>query len=89
MATQPHENHPVDRPQTGPDVTVTINTTTAKKIHRGSHVVSELKTLLGVSADQLLSQDIDGTLTPLDDNSRVTIKGGEAFFSGTRKGGSS
>jgi hypothetical protein len=89
MTTQPHENHPADHPQTGPDVTVTINTTTTKTIHRGSHVVSELKTLLGVSADQLLSQDIDGTLTPLDDNARVTIKGGEAFFSGTRKGGSS
>jgi hypothetical protein len=89
MTTQPHENHPADHPQTGPDVTVTINTTTTKTIHRGSHVVSELKTLLGVSADQLLSEDIDGTLTPLDDNARVTIKGGEALFSGTRKGGSS
>jgi hypothetical protein len=89
MTTQPHEKKNDDHPQTGPNVTVSLNTTLTKTIHRGSHLVSELKTLLGVSADLMLSQDIDGTLTPLDDNGRVTIKGGEAFFSGPRTGGSS
>lgn len=75
-------------PQTGSNVTVTINGT-EKTIHRGSHVVSELKTLLDVSGDFALSWDVDGTLTPLSDDARVTVKGGEAFFSGARTGGSS
>ena len=78
-----------EQPQTGPDVTVTINTTTEKTVHRGSHIVSELKALLGVSADLALSWDVDGSLKELADTDRVTIKGGEAFFSGARTGGSS
>ena len=88
MSTQPNENKPTDHPQAGPDVTVTIENV-PKTIHRGSHVVSELKTLLGVSADLALAQVIDGEITPLKDDARVTIKGGEAFFKGPRTGGSS
>lgn len=85
MTTQPHEK---GSPQTGPHVTVTIDNE-PKTIHRGSHEVSELKTLLGVSPDLALAQVIDGQITPLKDDARVTIKGGEAFFKGPRTGGSS
>jgi hypothetical protein len=61
----------------------------SKKIHRGSHTVAELKRLLGVDPLLGLDQEIDGTLTPLADDQRVTIKGGEVFFSHARTGGSS
>lgn len=88
MSTQPHESKAADQPQTGPDVTVTIEGV-KKTIHRGSHLVSELKVLLGVSADLALAEVIDGQITPLKDDARVTIKGGEAFFKGPRTGGSS
>jgi hypothetical protein len=60
-----------------------------KSIHRGSHTVSELKSLLGVDPVQDLDQEIDGVLTPLENDGRVTIKGGELFFSHARTGGSS
>ena len=81
-------NSRVDQPQTGPEVKVSINGE-ARNIQRGSHVVAELKVLLGVSPDFALSQDVDGQLTPLPDDGRVVIKGDEAFFSGARTGGSS
>lgn len=60
-----------------------------KTIHRGSHPVTELKTLLGVDPVLDLDQDVNGTLTPLANDGRVTIKGGELFFSHARTGGSS
>lgn len=83
-----HNRTENDHPQPGPDVTVTINGT-SKDIHRGSYVVSKLKEELDVSQDLALSLDVDGQLTPLADDGRITIKGGEAFFSGARTGGSS
>jgi hypothetical protein len=88
MTTQPQENKGSDHPQTGPDVTVTFEKTPVT-IHRGSHLVTELKTLFGVSPDFALAEVIDGVITPLKDDARVTIKGGEAFFKGPRTGGSS
>jgi hypothetical protein len=60
-----------------------------KTIHRGSHSVADLKTLLGVDPVQDLDQEIDGVLTELKNDARVTIKGGELFFSHARTGGSS
>ncbi len=83
-----HDKTKDDHPQTGSEVVVTIEGV-EKKIHRGSHRVSELKSLLGVSADLALAQVIDGQITPLNDEARVTIKGGEVFFKGPRTGGSS
>lgn len=77
-----------DQPEHGPDVTVTINGT-PKQIHRGSYLVAKLKTVLDIGEDLALSQDVAGTLTPLADNARVTIHGGEVFFSSARTGGSS
>ena len=75
-------------PQTGPIVTITVDTQ-PKEVHRGSHLVSELKTLVGVDASLELEQVIGGEFKPLDDNSRIVIKGGEIFVSHTRTGGSS
>lgn len=76
------------QPQTGPVVTITVDTQ-PKEVHRGSHLVSELKTLVGVDASLELEQVIGGEFKPLDDNSRIVIKGGEVFVSHTRTGGSS
>lgn len=69
-------------------VTVTINGN-PKEIHRGSYVVAALKTVLGVDASQALDEVIHGEFKPLDDNQRITIKGGEIFVSHARHGGSS
>ena len=94
MAIQDHTpssasaEHGNPGPQTGPTVTVTIDNS-QKDIHRGSHTVSELKSLLGVNASLALDEVVDGKFTSLDDNGRVTIKGGEVFVSHVRQGGSS
>jgi hypothetical protein len=69
-------------------VTVTINGDD-KNIHRGSYLVSELKTALGVEAAKELDEVIGGDFKPLDDTARITIKGGEAFVGHARRGGSS
>lgn len=60
-----------------------------RKIKRGNQPVSEIKKVGDVPAAYELEQVIDGTLTPLDDNGHVVIKGGEVFFSHPRGGGSS
>ena len=88
MADQEKEHGNGNQPQTGPDVTITVDNK-PKQVHRGSHTVAELKTLVGVDAALELAQVINGQLTPLADADRVTIKGGEVFFSRVRQGGSS
>jgi hypothetical protein len=77
-----------EHPQPGPNVSVTVDNI-PKTVHRGSHLVSEFKTLVGVDAAKELEEVVDGQLTPLDDAERVVIKGGEMFFSHPRTGGSS
>jgi Multiubiquitin len=69
-----------EQPQTGPDVTITVDNKPFT-IHRGSHTVRELKQLAGVSAGYELEQIVDGTLIPLKDEQRIAIKGGERFVS--------
>ncbi len=83
-AGQGHDGHP----EIGPDVTVTVDNVT-KTVHRGSHLVSEFKSEVGVDTSLQLAQVIDGQLVGLDDNGHVVIKGHEVFFSRVRKGGSS
>lgn len=85
--TAPGQGHD-EHPETGPDVTVTVDNVT-KIVHRGSHLVSEFKSEVGVDASLQLAQVIDGQLVGLDDSARVVIKGHEVFFSRVRKGGSS
>lgn len=79
---------PGEHPQTGPDVTVTVDTNT-KTVHRGSWIVAEFKKEVGVDASRALDEVIGGEFKPLDDNARITIKGGEIFVSHARQGGSS
>lgn len=68
-------------------VSVFINGT-EMQIHRGSHTGADLKRLLGVEASMQLDEDVNGTLTPIADDARVTIKGGERFFRHVPSGGS-
>jgi hypothetical protein len=70
------------------EVSVTLDGI-GKQIHRGAHTVTELKGLLGVDALLAIDEIIDGNLTPLADDAKVTIKGGEVFFSHARTGGAS
>jgi predicted Rdx family selenoprotein len=82
--TQPDREHP----QTGPDVTITIDNKTFT-VHRGNIPVSELKARAGVPAAYELEQIVVGTLTPLRDDGHVVLKGGERFVSHPRAGASS
>jgi hypothetical protein len=90
MAVEEKAGGPHDRehPQTGPTVTVTVDTK-EKQVHRGSWVVSEFKKEVGVDASRALDEVIAGEFKALDDNERITIKGGEVFVSHARQGGSS
>lgn len=81
--TQDHEH-----PQTGPTVTVTVDTKETQ-VHRGSWVVADFKKEVGVDANRALDEVIGGEFKPLDDKQRITIKGGEVFVSHARQGGSS
>jgi hypothetical protein len=67
------------------DVTVTIDNN-PRTIHRGSHTVTELKQLLGVDPVYAIDQVVDGQLTSLADDARITIKGGEVHPDGQRSG---
>lgn len=82
MKSQP-EQHPGES-----FVKVQIDDRTVE-LHRGSHQVTELKQLLGVDPTYVLDIDMNGTLTPLPDGDRFTVKGEEVFFSHPRTGTSS
>ena len=61
-------------------VTIYVNEQ-PKEIHRGSTTIGEIKALFNISAaDKLAMFDDDGNLGEnLEDNFRITIKGGEKF----------
>jgi hypothetical protein len=75
-------------PQTGPDVTITVNNQPVT-IHRGRRTVEEIKQKAGVPLAEDLEQVVDGKLTHLDDSGSVTLKGGEVFLSHVKDSGSS
>jgi hypothetical protein len=69
---------------------VTVKIDTKKTlVQRGSYLVAEFKVMVGVDPSKELDQIVDGQLTPLDDSTRIVIKGGEEFISHVRAGGSS
>lgn len=67
-------------PQHGGVVTTTVDTK-PYDIHRGHQTIAAIKAVAGVPAAYQLDELIDGTLTPLNDDGSVTIKGGEEFTS--------
>ena len=76
-----------EHPQTGPIVTVIVDTQ-PKEVHRGDYIVSDFKKLVGVDPTRELDQVVAGEFKPLDDNARIVIKGGEVFVSHLRTGAS-
>jgi len=74
-----HEGHLVE-------VTVDGN---KKKVSRGKYLVADFKKEVGVAADLVLDQVIDGQFHELSDTGELHIKGGEQFVSHSRGGGSS
>ena len=58
-------------------------------VHRGSHLVSELKEIGHVPSGHNLVQIEGNRLTTLSDDARVTIKGGEKFDSTPKTGSNS
>ena len=75
-------------PEGGPTVEIVVDGKTYR-IHRGHQAVSEIKRVAGVPQAFQLDQDINGVLTPLDQNGSVTLKGGEVFVSYPATGSSS
>jgi len=79
---------PGEHPETGPEVTITVNGV-PRQIHRGSYTVAKLKEKLGIDASEELDQVVDGQFKPLADDGHIVIKGHEIFVSHKRGGGSS
>ena len=60
-----------------------------RQIQSGGYVVAELKRLLGIDLCRDLDEVVCNEFRPLDDSSKVHIRGGESFVSHVRCGGSS
>ena len=60
-----------------------------KDIEKGEYTVEQLKEALGVAANRVLAQEINGVLTDLPTDKKVHVKGGEVFASHVDRGGSS
>lgn len=68
-------------PQTGPVVLITVDEKPVT-IHRGSQTIAAIKKASGVDlADQLHLEKPGGGLENLDQDGKITIKGGEKFVS--------
>jgi len=80
-------DHPA-HPETGPDVTITIDNKSFT-VHRGNTTVRELKQLAGIPEAYELEEIVDGRLVPLGDDQHVVLKGGERFVSHPRAGAAS
>ena len=76
------------QPENGLNITITIDGKPFE-IPAGSIPVARIKSVGGVPAANQLDQDINGVLTPLDQNGSVVIKGGEVFVSYPATGSSS
>jgi hypothetical protein len=84
MNDKSHENQGKD------EVTIYFSDpAVAKQIHRGSREVAEIKTVGSIPLADDLEQLLNGKLELLDDNGRVTIKGGEHFYGHPKDSGSS
>ncbi len=75
-------------PQPNREVVVIVDSH-KKKVVAGSWIVAEFKKAVGVDASRALDEVIGGEFKPLEDNSRISIKGGEMFVSHVRQGSSS
>ena len=78
----------IDALPTNRQVRVTVDTL-PQDVPRGTWIVREFKTAVGVKAGRVLDQVISGEFHPLDDTASVSIEGGEVFVSHVPQGGSS
>jgi hypothetical protein len=90
------EEHKQDNRDAGAAVTappthevVVIVDSHKKKVVAGSWIVAEFKKAVGVDESRALDQVVGGEFKPLEDNARISIKGGETFVSHVRQGSSS
>jgi len=60
-----------------------------KEIEKGEYTVEQLKAALGVAANRVLAEEINGVLTDLPVDKKVHVKGGEIFAIHVDRGGSS
>ena len=77
-----------DKQEGGHTITVTIDGV-PKQVRQERYVVSDLKTLLGVSSDLELDAVVDGEFRPLRDEDHINIKEHDVFVSHVRRGGAS
>lgn len=88
METQEKHDDSRDKEHGHALVTVTVDTK-AEQVKPGGYTVSAFKSVVGVDPARELEEIVHGKLTPLDDNAKIHIKGGEVFMSHVRSGGSS
>jgi hypothetical protein len=69
-------------------ITVTIDSV-PKQIRQDRYLVSELKTLLGVTPELELDEVVEGEFRPLEDKGHVNVKDHDVFVSHVRRGGAS
>lgn len=87
MANEKKAGDPIDKSGGSPKNNVSISVDgDSMEVRRGSWEVSKLKEEIGVDADYELDIVEDGTLTELEDDGRLVIKGGEVFVSHVRTG---
>jgi hypothetical protein len=72
----------------GHNVSITIDGI-PKQIRQGRYVVSDLKSIMGVSSDLELDEVVDGEFKALRDADYVNIKEHDVFVSHVRRGGAS
>lgn len=77
-----------DRGENNKLVTVQIDGAD-KEIEKGEYTVKQLKAALGVAANRVLAEEINGVLTDLPVDKKVHVEGGEVFASHVDRGGSS
>jgi hypothetical protein len=84
VATQKGHEHPGH----SNEVTISLDGV-PRQIQRGNYLVAELKRLLQIDPCRDLDEVVCGELRPLEDSSKMHIKGGESFISHVRCGASS
>ena len=69
-------------------VTITVDRI-PKEILPGVYLIADLKERLGIDACRELDEVVCGEFKPLEEGTKIDIKGGEHFVSHVRCGGSS
>ena len=79
-STEHHQEHSGEQPK----VVVTVDHK-EHHVYPGPYIVSTFKEIVNVPASDVFEEAIEGHARPLEDVSKVEIRGGEAFTSRLRE----